>query len=90
MIAVLRDAAHAPGRPLSWVDINRLAARWLRPQPGAETADTSRLGHAVVVEMARHGLLEADLTSAADGSLMVRTALHLAGETAAADYRLAA
>lgn len=69
VLAVL-DASGRAGR-LSWVDINRLAAAHLRP--GAD-GDTSRLGHAVVVEMAGHGLLDAELTTAADGAVMVREA----------------
>ena len=70
VLAVLGAATHA-GR-LSWVEINRIAAAHLRP--GAD-GDTSRCGHAVVVEMAGHGLLDAELTTAADGGVMVREAV---------------
>ena len=77
------DAAGRDGR-LSWVDINRLAAAHLRP--GAD-GDSSRRGHAVVVEMAGHGLLDAELTTAADGGVMVREAVRPA---VAVPYALAA
>lgn len=76
VIEVLDAASRAPFGQLSWVEINRLAARWLRPQDGEEVSDTSRLGHAVVLEMSEHGLLEAELTSAADGRLMVHRVVH--------------
>ena len=72
VIEVLAAASRAPFGQLSWVEINRLAARWLRPQTG----DTSRLGHAVVLEMSEHGLLSAELTTAADGRLMVHRVVH--------------
>ena len=68
MIEVLATTSRPGERELSWVEINRLAARWLRP--GASDADTSRLGHAVVLEMHRHGLLSVEMTTAADGALM--------------------
>lgn len=72
MIAVLTSSERQPETPLSWIDINQLAARWLRPQADSAQADTSRAGHAVVVEMARHNLVDAELTTASDGSVMVR------------------
>jgi hypothetical protein len=72
VIEVLAAASRAPFGQLSWVEINRLAARWLRPEDG----DTSRLGHAVVLEMSEHGLLSAELTTAADGQLMVGRVVH--------------
>ena len=72
VLEVLAASSAAPFGQLTWVEINRLAARWLRP----ETGDTSRLGHAVVVEMAGHGLLEAEFTTAADGAFMVRRVVH--------------
>ena len=75
VVEVLAAASRAPFGHLSWVEINRLAARWLRPEPGHE-ADTSRLGHAVVIEMAGHGLLDVELTTAADGHLMVQRVAH--------------
>lgn len=68
MIEVLATASRPDERELSWVEINRLAARWLRP--GTPDGDTSRLGHAVVLEMHRHGLLSVEMTTAADGALM--------------------
>ena len=76
MIEVLATSSRAPFGQLSWLEINRLAARWLRPRPEDEASDTSRLGHAVVIEMDRHGLIEADLTTAADGSVMVNRVVH--------------
>ena len=72
VIEVLAASSAAPFGQLTWVEINRLAARWLRPVTG----DTSRLGHAVVVEMAGHGLLEAEFTTAADGAFMVSRVVH--------------
>ena len=76
VIEVLAAASRAPFGQLSWVEINRLAAQWLRPAPGSERADTSRIGHAVVIEMTEHGLLDAELTTAADGRLMVSRVVH--------------
>ncbi len=76
VIEVLAAASRAPFGEVSWVEINRLAARWLRPQTQADAADTSRLGHAVVLEMSEHGLLETELTTAADGRLMVQRVAH--------------
>lgn len=76
VIEVLAAASRAPFGQLSWVEINRLAARWLRPQEEEASADTSRLGHSVVLEMSEHGLLEAELTTAADGRLMVHRVVH--------------
>lgn len=74
VIEVLAAASRAPFGQLSWVEINRLAARWLRPQ--VADGDTSRLGHAVVLEMSDHGLLSAELTTAADGQLMIHRVMH--------------
>ena len=76
VIEILATASRAPFGEVSWVEINRLASRWLRPRPEADAADTSRLGHAVVLEMTAHGLLEAELTTAADGQLMVHRVVH--------------
>ena len=56
-----------PGRELGWIEINRIAALRLRPESG----DSSRLGHAFVLEMAASGLLEAETTNTADGTAMV-------------------
>lgn len=75
VIEVLAASSRAPFGQLSWVEINRLAARWLRPEAGPE-ADTTRLGHGVVIEMSAHGLLEVQLTTAADGQLMVDRVTH--------------
>ena len=74
VIEILAAASRAPFGQLSWVEINRLAARWLRPQD--DTTDTSRLGHAVVIEMSAHGLLDLEMTTAADGHLMVQRVAH--------------
>ncbi|WP_420457057.1 hypothetical protein [Rubrivirga sp.] len=74
VIEVLAASSRAPFGQLSWVEINRLAARWLRPTEG-ET-DTSRLGHAVVIEMSAHGLLDVEMTTASDGRLMVQCVAH--------------
>lgn len=74
MIEVLATSSRAPFGQLSWVEINRLAARWLRPD--AAVGDSSRLGHAVVLEMWRHGLLDAELTTSTDGSVMVGRVTH--------------
>ncbi|WP_412067791.1 hypothetical protein [Rubrivirga sp. IMCC43871] len=76
VIEILAAASRAPFGQLSWVEINRLAARWLRPPAGASGADSSRLGHEVVIEMSAHGLLDVEMTSAADGRLMVQHVAH--------------
>jgi len=76
VIEVLAAAARAPFGQLSWVEINRLSARWLRPEAAATGADSSRLGHAIMIEMSAHGLLEIEMTTAADGQLMVRQVAH--------------
>ena len=75
VIEILAAASRSPFGQLSWVEINRLAARWLRPETGP-TADTSRLGHAVVIEMSAHGLLDVEMTTAVDGRLMVQRVAH--------------
>jgi hypothetical protein len=72
VLDVLAAASSAPYGAVGWMEINRLAARWLRPDAG----DSSRLGHAVVLEMAERGLVEAEVTHAADGSPMVARVLH--------------
>lgn len=84
VFAVL-DASGRTGA-LSWVEINRLAARWVRP----ETGDTSRRGHAVVLELSAHGLLDVELTTAADGAVMVRRATTGARAAVEARWALAA
>lgn len=76
VIEVLAAASRAPFGQLSWVEINRLAARWLRPGPEADAEDTSRMGHAVVLEMSEHGLLDIEMTTAADGHVMVQRVTH--------------
>ncbi len=75
VIEILAASSRAPFGQLSWVEINRLAARWLRPE-ATGVADTSRLGHAVVIEMSAHGLLDVEMTTAADGQLMVERVAH--------------
>lgn len=76
VIEILAASARAPFGQLSWVEINRMASRWLRPEADEATADTSRLGHAVVIEMSAHGLLDVEMTTAADGRLMVQRVAH--------------
>ncbi len=76
ILEILAAASRAPFGHLSWVEINRLAARWLRPEAGNAAGDTSRLGHAVVIEMSAHGLLDVELTTAADGQAMVQRVAH--------------
>ena len=60
-------AAAVPQSELGWIDINRIAARRLHPEAG----DSSRLGHAFVLELAASGLVEAETTRMADGTPMV-------------------
>ncbi len=76
VLDVLSAAGRAPYGALGWTEINRLAARWLRPVAGVGPSDTSRLGHALVLEMAERGLIEAEVTTAADGRPMVERVLH--------------
>ena len=81
VLDVLAASSEAPFGTLGWPEINRLAARWLRPiaagaGESASGADTSRVGHALVLEMAAEGLLEAETTTAADGSEMVERVVH--------------
>ena len=76
VIEILAASSRAPFGQLSWVEINRLAARWLRPDAGDAAVDTSRLGHEVVIEMSAHGLLDVEMTTAADGRLMVQRVAH--------------
>lgn len=83
VLAVLRASS---AQALSWTEINRLAARWLRPATG----DTSRLGHEVVLEMSRHGLLDIEMTSSACGDVMVSRATGVRPACASPTYRLAA
>ncbi|MGB3543336.1 hypothetical protein, partial [Rubrivirga sp.] len=74
VLEVLASSSKAPFGQLSWVEINRLAARWLTPGEGA--TDTTQLGHRVVIEMSSHGLVDVELTKAADGQLMVDRVAH--------------
>ncbi|OZC03635.1 hypothetical protein [Rubricoccus marinus] len=74
VLGVLAASSEAPFGTLGWPEINRLAARWLRPT--GEGADTTRVGHALVLEMAAEGLVEAETTTAADGSEMVERVVH--------------
>ncbi len=71
-----------PGAVLDWRSINDLAARRLRPDAG----ETSRLGHAFVLEMAASGLVEADVARTADG---VRMAAVVRGRSVAASPAVA-
>lgn len=59
-------AAADPRGELGWIEINRIAARRLHPESG----DSSRLGHAFVLELAASGLVEAEVTRSADGTPM--------------------
>ena len=74
VLDVLAASAEAPFGALGWPEINRLAARWLRPTGAG--ADTTRVGHALVLEMAAEGLVEAETTTAADGTPMVERVVH--------------
>ncbi len=68
---VLDAASAASFGSLAWPDINRLAARRLRPIAREGQTNSSQLGHAVVIEMAEQGIIEAELTTTADGTPMV-------------------
>ncbi|MEM6326691.1 MAG: hypothetical protein AAF791_06180 [Bacteroidota bacterium] len=74
VLDVLARSAQAPFGTLRWPEINRLAARWL--QPSDDGSDTTRVGHALVLEMAAEGLVEAETTVAADGTEMVARVVH--------------
>src|SRR5690606_40982027 len=76
VLDVLQTASDRPDGSLAWPEINRLAARWLRLDAEAGVVNTSQLGHALVLEMADHGLLEAETTTTRDGTLMVERVLH--------------
>ena len=76
MLDILHAASEAPYGSLAWPEINRLAARWLRPELDDGQTNTSRLGHAVVLEMMDQGLLNAEVTLTTDGSVMVSRVLH--------------
>ena len=76
MLEVLSAASEAPFGSLAWAEINRLAARWLRPELREGLSDTSRLGHALVLGMVEAGLLDAEVTTARDGSPLVARVLH--------------
>jgi hypothetical protein len=76
VLEVLTAASEAPFGALAWPEINRLAARWLRPEPADGLADTSRLGHALVLEMVEAGLLDAEVTTTRDGHPLVARVLH--------------
>jgi hypothetical protein len=76
VLEVLTAASEAPFGALAWVDINRLAARWLRPEQREGLTDTSRLGHALVLAMVEAGLLDAEVTTARDGRPLVARVLH--------------
>ena len=87
VLEVLAASSRAPFGQLTWVENNRLAARWLRP---SAHGDTSQTGHAVVLEMTNHGLLDAEMTTAADGSVMVLRVAHPSYWGACAGHVLAA
>ena len=73
---VLDAASATPYGSPAWPEINRLAARRLRPNTRNGQTNTSQLGHAVVIEMVERGLIDAELTTAKDGTPMVARVLH--------------
>lgn len=87
VLEVLAASSNAPFGQITWVEINRLAARWLRP---GDQGDTSQTGHAIVLEMTQYGLLDAELTTAADGAVMVLRVAHPSYWGACAGRALAA
>ena len=80
MLEVIQSASEAPFGTVGWSEINRSAARWLRPDTEAGFikggADSSRLGHALVADMVEQGLLDADLTTTRDGHPLVERIHH--------------
>ena len=73
---VLDAASATPFGSLAWPEINRLAARRLRPNTRKGQTNSSQLGHAVVIEMVARGLIDAELTTTRDGTPMVARVLH--------------
>lgn len=76
VLEVLTAASEAPYGSLAWPEINRMAARWLRPELTDGLTNTSRLGHALVLEMVEAGLLDAEVTASGDGTPLVARVLH--------------
>ena len=76
VLEVLTAASEAPFGTLAWPDINRLAARWLRPELRDGCQDTSRLGHALVLDMVEAGLIDAEVTTTGEGAPLVARILH--------------
>ncbi len=72
---VLDAASATPFGSLAWPEINRLAARRLRPNTRKGQTNSSQLGHAVVIEMVERGLIDAELTTAVNGTPMVARVL---------------
>ena len=72
---VLDAASATPYGSLAWPEINRLAARRLRPTVRDGQTNSSQLGHAVVIEMVERGLIDAELTTAVNGTPMVARVL---------------
>lgn len=68
---VLQAANQSRSGVLQWPDINRLAARWLHPVGNADLGDTSRLGHALLIELIEQGTLSGDLSATGNGKPMV-------------------
>lgn len=68
---VLQAANQSRSGALQWPDINRLAARWLHPVGNADLGDTSRLGHALLIELIEQGTLNGDLSATGNGKPMV-------------------
>ena len=73
---VLDAVSATPYGSLAWPEINRLAARRLRPNTRDGQTNSSQMGHAVVIEMVTRGLIDAELTTARDGTPMVARVLH--------------
>ena len=67
--------AHEAGT-LARTESNRLAARRLRPNTRKGPTNSSQLGHALVIEMVERGLIDAELTTAVNGTPMVARVLH--------------
>jgi len=72
---VLDATSATPYGSLAWPEINRLAARRLRPNNREGQTNSSQLGHAVVIEMVEQGLINAELTTTGDGTPMVARVL---------------
>lgn len=83
VLALLRRVSESP---VTWVEINRLAAHWLRPLDG----DTSRAGHTIALQMSHVGLLAVESSSARDGSAVILRACAVRSPAPVVSERLAA